>query len=315
MNDLTKTTYYYPTGALIHKYRKERGWTITENPKRGTSILQVIKERFGEAASPRLLKKETFKNLESQGSHHTEPTAVELYQIAVVLEVPLLALIMDYDTPHATSPFDSSKTIFEIAQYEGTATQEFRGFNEVRKAEKQARKFVRHCKKLAKLSQEKIKEDLTRNNFINARFWPHLYSEIMSLSADGLTASPKTYAYYAEAKEILATAGVDIDFILGDDLETEPWFIKDNKEKQRENEEEKAFEIDCEDLQQAIAIFSKREDDFSKQTAHYLEIELQEKQVQYLWNIGVDEETINLMIIENKWDKSLLLEPERSDNS
>lgn len=137
----------------------------------------------------------------------------------------------------------------------------------------------------------------------------------MSLSADGLTASPKTYAYYAEAKEILATAGVDIDFILGDDLETEPWFIKDNKEKQRENEEEKAFEIDCEDLQQAIAIFSKREDDFSKQTAHYLEIELQEKQVQYLWNIGVDEETINLMIIENKWDKSLLLEPERSDNS
>lgn len=310
MSDLTKANDYL-TGKLIRRYRKEKGWSLAEEPKRGTSILQMIEERFGEAASPRLLKKETFKNFESQGTHHTEPTALELYQISQVLEVPLLALIMDYEAPHTPPPFDQRNTVFDISMAEGAATQTFRQLDEIQEVENQAKEFARYCKKLAHRSCDEIKKELTASNFINKRFWPHLYSAIMILSVDGLTANPKTYAYYDEARDTLAAVGVDVDFLHCDNLKLEPWFIEENRRDRIINEEEKRFTREQESLQHTIEMYSSHNDINSKDILEKLQYIKQESAVEHLWNMGVDEETINSFIVDNDWDESLLLEEYR----
>ena len=258
------------TGRLIRKYRKEKGWTISEDPKRGISILQVIREHFGRKASPRLLKKETFKNFESQGSHHVEPTAIELYQIAQVLEVPLLALLIDYDTPCNTSPFDDSKSIFEAATQEGDTTRDFRGFDEIREAEAEARQFVKKVKKLSKLPCEQIKEKLVKDNYINTNFWPRLYTKATFLPAEGVDVTPKTYAYYEEAKTILAKAGVHVTFIFSQDLCMIPWFKTIGKEEQLLRKEESEANFKWENIQNSIDIYKDRDDPLSQLTVKYL---------------------------------------------
>lgn len=120
MNNLTKDNL---TGRMVRKYRKEKGWTLSADPKHGSSLLQKIQDRFGDQTCKRLTKRETFKNLEAPGKRHIELTAKELYQVATTLGIPMFALLVDYDAPLEPSALDANCTTLELVIGQGKQMQ------------------------------------------------------------------------------------------------------------------------------------------------------------------------------------------------
>lgn len=307
MTQLTKTELQI--GQLIRKYRKERGWTLSEEPKDGISILHVIKQRFGEVASPRLLKTETFKNMETSGSHHTDPTAIELYQIACVLEVPMLALMIDYDTPYTQPYFDPKQTVFQIAQSESMGIQEFRGFREIKNTEERARLFAVDCEELVKVSKDQIEDNL-RADWLANKCWPCIDpAKVLVLNMEGFEASPTTFKYYKRAELLLKKAGVTVILPHENSMPSHeaPLYVKGEilqRSIQRKGEKDaKAINL----LNQAIGAYSA---DYRK----ILEKDIQEQCVQYLWEIGVDEDSINTIIAKNNWNPNLFMDSSANSN-
>lgn len=300
MAQLTKNAF--SVGQLIRKYRKEKGWTISEDPKRGISILHVVQERFGDATSPRLLKTETFKNFETSGPHHTDPTAIELYQIACVLEVPMLALMLDYDTPHIRPAFDPRQTIFQIAQSESESIQTFRGFEKIKNTEDKAREFVKYCKNLTKLPSTQI-EDKLREDGLTKILWPRMDpAEVLSLNMLGFEASPATFEYYKEIQCLLHHAGISVflpqeNSIMAFEC---PAYVKAIQHQNYLQKEELKFIQESKLLKEGIKLLDEG-------NRKLLEQEYQEKCVKYLSDIGVDGDSINTIIANNNWDPNLLI--------
>lgn len=92
----------YTTAKLIQRYRKRAGMNLfksstPEKARRKTSLEEEVSKRFPDST----LTKSRLVVLESQDSkRHREPTPQELYQMAVVLNVPMMALIIDTEDPY-----------------------------------------------------------------------------------------------------------------------------------------------------------------------------------------------------------------------
>lgn len=243
MNDLTNDN---PIGQQVRKYRKERGWTLSANPKRGSSLMDEIKARFGEQTCERLTKRETFKNLETSGRRHIELTAKELYQVAATLEVPLLALLVDYDDPNAASSLDPDRTVYELAMEQGQLTRSFRHFDAMTDAESEARRFAKRCKRAIKNSTpEQIKEEVLGGYPIeNVPLFMAVIDQdmnVVDLNGRGLQATYKTLEYYKEAEQALESVGISVrlptENIINDKSKEKPLFIRQDTAIRNEEEE------------------------------------------------------------------------------
>lgn len=308
MNELTSAN---ATGRLIRKYRKEKGWTLSPNPQRGTSLIKVIEDKFGENTCKRLTSREIFKNIESQEPRHVKLTVEELYQVATALEVPLFALLVDYDDPNATSSLDPNLTAYDLIMQQSETMRDFRYFDEITTVEETARKFARRCKSaIKKYTPAEIKENLL-GGWIAENV--HVFTKIADLDMDvidlngrGIRATNKTFQYYKEAEEMLKSVGITVH--LPDqngidpqrDLHTNA--IRDHQNSEFEAQTAQRIDHDTNLINRMNKLYKLYPDELDPDKIQ----KWQQNIAIDLWNLGLDEDAIIDFFENQGWDTSFL---------
>lgn len=305
MTELTNTNV---TGRLIRKYRKEKGWTLSPNPQRGTSLIKAIKDKFGENTCKRLTSREIFKNIESQEPRHVKLTVEELYQVAAALEVPLFALLIDYDDPNATSALDPSLTTYDLVMQQSEAMKNFRYYDEITAVEETARKFTKRCKNaIKKYTPDEIKENILGGWILEN---VHVFAKIVDLDMDiidlngrGIRATNKTFRYFKEAEEILESIGITVHLPDQNEIDSQrnlhTSVIRDRQNNEFEGQTAQRVNHDTDLLSKLQKLYADELDPDKVQ-------KWQQDIATDLWNLNLDEDAIIDFFDSQEWDTSFL---------
>lgn len=305
MTELTNTNV---TGRLIRKYRKEKGWTLSPNPRRGTSLIKAIKDKFGENTCKRLTSREIFKNIESQEPRHVKLTVEELYQVAAALEVPLFALLIDYDDPNATSTLDPSLTTYDLVMQQSEAMKNFRYYDEITAVEETARKFTKRCKNaIKKYTPDEIKENILGGWILEN---VHVFAKIVDLDMDiidlngrGIRATNKTFRYFKEAEEILESIGITVHLPDQNEIDSQrnlhTSVIRNRQNNEFEGQTAQRVNHDTDLLSKLQKLYADELDPDKVQ-------KWQQDIATDLWNLNLDEDAIIDFFDSQEWDTSFL---------